>query len=63
MERIDNPTKLKIAKVQLEGKFRGWEETDLSTVIEGIRKEDVINVVVEDGGVYLIYWIVEKVAE
>lgn len=44
-----------IKKVQLHIMFRDWWETDLTKVVN-IRKEQIINVVVEEGKVYLIYW-------
>jgi len=44
-----------IKKVQLHIMFKDWWETDLTKVLD-IAKEQVINVIVEDGKVYLIYW-------
>ena len=43
-----------IKKVQLDIMFKLWESTDLYKL--GIDKEQIINVIVEDGRVYLIYW-------
>ena len=44
-----------IKKTQLHIMFRKWWETDLTKVVD-IKKEQIINVVVEEGEVYLIYW-------
>jgi len=43
-----------IKKVQLDIMFNSWESTELYKL--GIDKEQIINVIVEDGRVYLIYW-------
>lgn len=49
-----------IRKVCLDIIFRDWWETDLSEVSIDIKKEDVINIQVIDGAVYLFYWAYEK---
>lgn len=43
-----------ITKICLDSIFRQWYETELSKL--EITKEQIINVVVENGGIWLIYW-------
>lgn len=43
-----------IRKTQLDIMFRQWWKTDLTEI--GITKEQVINVITENGSVYLIHW-------
>lgn len=51
---LENRKIMTIKKVQLSGDFKNWWETDLSKVLN-IDSRNIITVVIEDGGVYLIY--------
>lgn len=51
---MSTETKRVIAKVQLHIIFREWEYSDISDY--GIKEEQVINIQVIDGAVYLFYW-------
>jgi hypothetical protein len=43
-----------IRKIQIHSMFNDWWETDLKSI--EIKEDQIINVVVENGGVYLIYY-------
>lgn len=52
--------KITIKRIQLKSIFQDWNETEITQRIN-IKKEQIINIQVVDGAVYLFYWIAEKI--